>query len=275
MANIDKKTVEGFGEEWELFDQKNFDGAAFEDLANTYFKLFPFSQINDSHEGFDMGCGSGRWAKFIAPNVKKLNCIDPSEKALSVAKLNLAKFSNCVFECSGVNEVSLEKASQDFGYSLGVLHHIPDTASGLRACSDLLKSGAPFILYLYYRFDDKPFWFRMIWKLSDILRVGISRLPFKIKKMVCFLLACAVYWPLSRLSMILDKVNIDVKNIPLSAYRAQPFYTLVTDALDRFGTRLEHRFLKSEIIEMMESAGFRDIEFNDPEPGWICVGYKI
>ena len=24
-----------------------------------------------------MGCGSGRWAKIIAPQIKKLNCIDP------------------------------------------------------------------------------------------------------------------------------------------------------------------------------------------------------
>ena len=36
-----------------------------------------------------MGCGSGRWAKFIAPKVKILNCIDPSFKALKVAKIIL------------------------------------------------------------------------------------------------------------------------------------------------------------------------------------------
>ena len=32
-----------------------------------------------------MGCGSGRWAQFVAPRVKKLFCIDPSE-AINVAK---------------------------------------------------------------------------------------------------------------------------------------------------------------------------------------------
>ena len=39
-----------------------------------------------------MGCGSGRWAKFIAPKVKVLNCIEPSDKALKIAKQNLKKF---------------------------------------------------------------------------------------------------------------------------------------------------------------------------------------
>ena len=39
--------------------------------------------------GFDMGCGSGRWAKLIANKVKLLNCIDPSAVALEQAKINL------------------------------------------------------------------------------------------------------------------------------------------------------------------------------------------
>ena len=29
-----------------------------------------------------MGCGSGRWAQFVADKVHILNCIDPSEKLL-------------------------------------------------------------------------------------------------------------------------------------------------------------------------------------------------
>ena len=39
-----------------------------------------------------MGCGSGRWAKFVAPRVGFLNCIDPSDNALEQAKINLSNF---------------------------------------------------------------------------------------------------------------------------------------------------------------------------------------
>ena len=274
MGNIDQKTVEGFGDEWDLYDQKNFTGSGYESLTKIYFKLFPFNKIDQSAEGFDMGCGSGRWARFLAPKVGILNCIDPSQKALSIAQSNLSQFSNCTFECSGVNETQLAPNSQDFGYSLGVLHHIPDTALGLKACSDLLKPGAPFLLYLYYRFDDKPVWFRMIWRLTDLLRLIISRLPFTLKKTICYMIAIVIYYPLSRLSKYLEKKGFDVSNVPLSAYKHQPFYTLATDALDRFGTKLEQRFTKSEIIKMMIDANFENIEFNDPNPGWICLGYK-
>ena len=37
-----------------------------------------------------MGCGTGRWAKFVAPKVNKLNCIDPS-LSIKVAKKKLKK----------------------------------------------------------------------------------------------------------------------------------------------------------------------------------------
>jgi len=47
-----------------------------------------------------------------------------------------------------------------------------------------------------------------------------------------------------------------------------------TDALDRFGTRLEQRFTKKEIKFMLERAGLEKIVFSDTEPFWCVVGYK-
>jgi len=67
--------------------------------------------------------------------------------------------------------------SQDFGYSLGVLHHVPDTAAAIHSCAALLKPGAPLLLYLYYAFDNRPRWFRWIWQLSNAVRLLIRRLP--------------------------------------------------------------------------------------------------
>ncbi|MCY7329778.1 MAG: class I SAM-dependent methyltransferase, partial [Saprospiraceae bacterium] len=66
--------------------------------------------------------------------------------------------------------VSLPDGAMDFGYSLGVLHHIPDTRAALAACVRKLKPGAPFLLYLYYAFDNRPWWFKALWRLSDVVR---------------------------------------------------------------------------------------------------------
>ena len=47
-----------------------------------------------------------------------------------------------------------------------------------------------------------------------------------------------------------------------------------TDALDRFGTRLEQRFTKKQIEQMMLGAGLDEIQFREDEPFWCAIGYK-
>ena len=175
--NIDNKVVDDFGKEWKAFNHQGMDNNALDSAFDSYFHFFPFANLKDA-EGFDMGCGSGRWAQFVAKKVGFLNCIDPSHLALSQAKLNLVDAANCSLECAGVDNNSLKDDSQDFGYSLGVLHHIPDTTLALQSCAKKLKSGAPFLLYLYYRFDNKPKSYYFLWKASDLLRKVICRLPF-------------------------------------------------------------------------------------------------
>ena len=42
----------------------------------------------------------------------------------------------------------------DFGMSIGVLHHIPNTRQAMIDCVKKIKKGGNFYVYLYYRFDD-------------------------------------------------------------------------------------------------------------------------
>lgn len=62
--------------------------------------------------------------------------------------------------------------------------------------------------------------------------------------------------------------------LPLGFYRHLSFYTMRTDALDRFGTRLEQRFTRKQIQSMMESAGLINIRFSDDAPYWCAVGIR-
>ena len=274
--NKDQKTVEGFGDEWERFDQTGLSEREHKELFEKYFSIFPWSKLPNNPTGFDMGCGSGRWAKILAPRVGTLNCIDPSS-ALEVARKNLADLPNCEFHAKGVDDKPLSANSQDFGVSLGVLHHIPDTAKGISACVEMLKPGAPFLIYLYYDLDNRSFWFRSVWKVSNFIRYFVSKLPHRLRYFVSQIIALAVYWPLARLAWVVEKLGASrsfVDSIPLSFYRSLSFYTMRTDALDRFGTRLEQRFTKVQIQEMMQEAGLEDILFSDNNPYWVAVGYR-
>ena len=181
MRNIDPKTVSSFGDEWAHFDQAALSEEEHAYLFKMYFDIFPWDELPSDAKGFDMGCGSGRWASLVAPRVGNLTCVDPSEEALYVARQKLSKFKNITYVNAGVSDKIFDNNSQDFGYSLGVLHHIPDTESALKDCVKTLKPGAPFLLYLYYRFDNRPIWYGWVWKASDILRRCICKLPSRIK----------------------------------------------------------------------------------------------
>jgi ubiquinone/menaquinone biosynthesis C-methylase UbiE len=274
MKNQDKNTVEGFGDEWSRFDQSDLPEDEQKLLFDEYFSVFPWENISKESVGFDLGCGSGRWAKSVAPKVKKLICIDPSS-ALDIAKKNLSNFDNCEFQSTTVDDISIDNNSMDFGYSLGVLHHVPNTEMGIKQCVEKLKKGAPLLLYLYYRFDNRPFWFRFIWSISDLLRKIISKMPYGLRYIFSQIIAVAIYFPLARTSFYMEKLNLNVSNFPLSSYKNLSFYTMRTDALDRFGTRLEQRFTRDEIKIMMENAGLENIKFSNSKPYWVAVGYKI
>ena len=274
MDNIDKKTVSSFGDEWTKFNQADVSYEELDSIFRDYFRIFPWGQIPVNAEGFDMGCGSGRWAQFVAPRVGKLNCIEPSS-AINIARLNLKDFKNICFFNDSADGEHITPETQDFGYSLGVLHHVPNTELALKKCVSLLKPGAPFLVYLYYKLDDRPFYYRALWYVSDFFRKHmISRMPSILKGFISDLIALLVYFPISRISLLFKIIGYDAKNIPLSYYSKSSLYTMRTDARDRFGTPLEKRFSKKEIHQMLVSSGLTNIRFSDEAPYWCALGIK-
>jgi len=271
--NMDAETVASFGDEWSRYDQSSMSYSEASEIFMEYFSIFPWDMLPSNPVGFDMGCGSGRWAKFVAPKVGRLNCIDPSS-ALDIARRNLIDFKNVEYIKASVSESGIPINSQDFGYSLGVLHHVPDTESAINSCVSILKSGAPLLVYLYYAFDNRGWVYRLLWRASDLVRRIICKLPSRFKHLVTDVIAAIVYFPLARLSLLLDKVGINAASIPLFYYRNHSFYTMRTDSRDRFGTPLEQRFTKQQIESYMERSGLIDIKFSDNAPYWCAVGIK-
>lgn len=266
--------MDGFGEEWSHFDQSELGIDERAVMYDEYFAVFPWDRLPDHPEGFDLGCGSGRWALLTSQRVGKLHCIDASEAALFVARRNLADQTNCEFHLASVDAIPLSDDSQDFGYSLGVLHHVPDTALALRACVKKLKLGAPFLVYLYYALDHRPWWFRALWRGTDRARRTIAALPESVRRRVTNAIALTVYWPLAKTCRVGEQLGLPVDNVPLNYYRNSSLYTMRTDARDRFGTTLEQRFTRAEIESMMRAAGLVDIRFSDHAPFWCAAGLR-
>jgi SAM-dependent methyltransferase len=274
QTNVDRKVAQGFGDEWSTFRQDGDSLSPDERRAifDSYFRIFPWHLLPTESVGLDAGCGSGRWSMLVAPRVGHLHLLDASAAALAVARANLHDFANVTFHECSVGDIPLPDGSLDFAFSLGVLHHVPDTEGAVRAIAAKLKPGAPFLLYLYYALDNRPAWYRTLWKVSDFFRVVVSRQPHPVRLALSGLIAALVYWPLARAAALLSAAGASTATLPLAYYSDKSFYVMRTDAYDRFCTRLEKRFTRAEIEAMMRCGGLEQIRFSDCAPYWCAVG---
>src|SRR5258708_19644399 len=249
--NLDANVAAGFGHEWSTFRQtkEELSTADRQAIFQSYFDIFPWNELPPDSVGIDVGCGSGRWSVMVAPKVGHLHLLDASADALAVARQNLAGATNVSFHLASVGSIPLEDNSLDFAFSLGVLHHVPDTAAAIRAIATKLRVGAPFLGYLYYAMDNRPLWYRPICPFSNFFRVIISSFPPTARLIISQIIAVVVYWPLARLAAIVERAGFSPSAIPLESYRDRKFYVMRTDAYDRFCTRLEQRFTRRQIEE--------------------------
>lgn len=271
--NIDMTTVESFGEEWSHYDHKDDEFTKI--TGDQYFSFVPRELYTGFKKVLDLGCGSGRWSSYLSSKVGFIEAIDPSHAVL-VAKRFCKDLDNVRITQASVDNIPFADESFDFIYSLGVLHHIPDTAAALKTAIKKLKPGGHFLVYLYYDFENRPEWYKNLHRLSESIRGFISKRSAGVKKFLCDLIAVFIYMPFVILTKIVKLLPSKTlyRRIPLSYYIDKSFYMIRNDALDRFGTPLEQRFSRAQISEMMKQAGLEDILFSDTEPYWKAFGRK-
>ncbi len=276
MKNADPNVINDFGREWTRFSQDGIDKELF-DAFQRYFSIFPLDRLTPESVVADFGCGSGRWAKFVAPRVKTLYLVEPSRSALDIACNNLRNHTNFIPLCSTINDCAIEDGSLDFAYCIGVLHHIPDTESAFAKIASKIRRGGYLLVYMYYNFENKPFWFRYLWRAVDMLRKIISRMPFRLKALIADVLAALVYAPVVAIGSIMNKIGALPQAFPLRDYIGKSFYTMRTDALDRFGTSIEKRYSRADIKLLFEKTGFdvSTLVIADTPPYWCAVCRRV
>jgi SAM-dependent methyltransferase len=270
--NIDHEVVDHFGREWAKYNYLN--GIASEALDKQFMAYTSPIDLeefdSESSVAADFGAGSGRWTERLTPFFRKVYAVEPSEAAVKVLNEKFARDSKVQVLHEDIEKNSISENSLDLAISLGVLHHIPDTSQAVKDVGNKIKSGGIFLCYLYYKVEDKPIYYRAVFRIVNVVRYSISRMPHPIRMFIAKLIAFSVYLPLARYSKFNLNRGKDVSNIPLHHYANMPFVMLENDALDRFGTRLEQRFNREEIAKMLVVANFdiTTLKFSAAEPFW-------
>jgi ubiquinone/menaquinone biosynthesis C-methylase UbiE len=271
--NIDHSVVKAFGEEWAKF--YNFTDDEINQIGLDYFDIVNNDILNKNTSVLDVGCGTGRWSKYIANKVHFVEAIDPS-KAIFFADKLLSNVQNVRLSVASTDNIPFADESFDFVMSIGVLHHIPNTQKAMIDCVKKVKIGGYFYVYLYYNLDNKGFFLKTLFKVVDALRKVISALNTTSKKFVCDILAILLYWPIVIIGKVLNSIGFKkfASKLPLSYYQDKSFFVIRNDALDRFGTSLEQRFTKEQVVEMMKKSGLDSIIVSEGEPFWHAIGKR-
>jgi len=139
-------------------DQQELD--KFSELAHKWWdpnsEFKPLHDINplrldyvDQHAALagkavlDVGCGGGILAESMAQRGAQVTGIDLGEKGLKVAKLHLLESGAQVdYRLVAVEELAKEQPGHyDIVTCMEMLEHVPEPASAVRACAELVKPG--------------------------------------------------------------------------------------------------------------------------------------
>ena len=216
--NIDESVVNSFGEEWKKFH--NFSDTELEKLGRGYFDILNENIVNKNTYGIDIGCGTGRFTKYLANKIGFIEAVDPSEAIFTADKV-LEGIDNVRLSMASTDNLPFDDETFDFGMSIGVLHHIPNTQKAMNDCVKKIKKGGYFYVYLYYNLDNKGFIFRFLLTLVTVIRFITSRLPMFIKKIVCDIIAITIYMPLVLVGRFFKLIHLKslAAKLPLNSYQ--------------------------------------------------------
>jgi SAM-dependent methyltransferase len=268
----DLQLVERFDREWQRFSAMRKEERA--QLFASYFDLIPDETLRQAAVVLDAGCGSGRWAAEVATRASLVLAVDLGQ-SVEIARKNTPTDRVAVIQAD-LREPAVAAGSVDLAYSLGVLHHMEETEQALARIVATLRHGGILLIYLYYALDDRGRVFRAAFRLVDLMRRLISRLPPSFLPPLTAVIALIVYWPLARLSRVLELAGLRslARRSPLAFYRTLSFRSMWNDSLDRFGTRLEKRFTSDQIVDLLMRAGLNDIRLSAAPPYWRAAGRK-
>ena len=164
--------ADSFGFQWTTFQRTQLDEGVRSESEETFSQktgLIP-SDL-DGKDVLDVGCGMGRFADVACRWGARLVVALDLSRAVDAARQNLSGHDAASVIQADAADPPLAHGSFDIVFSIGVLHHTPNTARSLAAVSKLVKPGGILAVWLY------PRSLRVKHAGSEVLRPITSRMP--------------------------------------------------------------------------------------------------
>jgi len=197
----------------------------------------------------DAGVGAGRFAEVVAKKGGEVVGVDLTA-AVDAAYQNLGTDPKVHLVQADIFALPFRTDTFDLAYSIGVLHHTPDTAAAFERVAATVKKGGGFAVYLYAAYGS---WYRG----SDVLRKLLTtRLPPSVMLALSALAIPAYY--VYRVP-VLGKVFQAL--MPISMHRDWRWRWL--DTFDWYTPTYQWKHWYPEVYRWFRANGFLDVEIFD------------
>ncbi len=236
------KYAASFGRQWNWFRSVQLDSQNGGDLSGRQLSETT-GWSDEEYRGkllLDAGVGAGRFAEVAARKGAEVIGVDLSD-AVEAAHQNLRDHERVHIVQADIFALPFRPGTFDLAYSIGVLHHTPDTRGAFRRVAGMVKPGGRFAVYLYYR--SAATW------CADVLRRVTTRLPAPVALALCALAVPA--YPLYRIP-VLGKVLQFV--LPISQQPGWKARWL--DTFDWYTPTYQWKHSYPEVVRWFQENGF-------------------
>jgi uncharacterized protein YbaR (Trm112 family) len=252
--------AENFGDEWHRFRTVQLDSANGTRESEEGFTLKTGLGSEDVRGRLvlDAGIGAGRYAEVIARWGGEVVGVDLT-RAVDAAAENLRCLPTAHLVQADIFALPFHDETFDLAYSIGVLHHTPNTAGAFRLVAATVKKGGQLAVYVYFAGGVARY-------VSDALRVVTTRLP---RPLMYYASALAI--PLNVIHQLPLVGRVSQILLPTNTHPHWRWRWL--DTFDWYTPKYQWKHRYPEVIRWFREAGFSDLYVAD-EP--ICIrGLKV
>jgi len=241
-----------FGFQWNRFARVQLD--SFNGTRQSEQALADTTGWNAAdYEGrlvLDAGVGAGRYAEVVAGKGGEVVGIDLTT-AVDAAWENIGRRAGVHLVQADIFAMPFRPASFDMAYSIGVLHHTPDTRAAFERVAAMVKPGGGLAVYLYGRNG-------LGQRFPDTIRKVTTRLPVR-AMLALSSIAVPLYYPyrLPGVGKVLSTL------FPISMHADWRWRWL--DTFDWYTPHYQWKLLYPEVFHWFRENGFREVEiFDEP-----------
>ena len=196
----------------------------------------------------DAGVGAGRFAEIVAKNGGEVVGVDLTD-AIDAAFANIGRRPNVHLFQADIFAMPFRRECFDLAYSIGVLHHTPDTEGAFNRVAAVVKPGGEFAVYLYDRYGIGH-------HASNVIRTITTRLPARLMFGLATI-AIPLYY-LHRTPVVGNALQL---MLPISMHQHWRWRWL--DTFDWYTPKYQWKFLYPEVYRWFEANGFADVAIFD------------